>query len=494
MSLIFFEDSERRAAANNEIPDAAFRSTLGATVGVLVVLCGVFLALGYFQPPQLSEASIDLSRAISEPGQQLRLFINGPVDSVEPSQISVSPATEFTVSTTDDLIAVQFTVPLHYNASYRVDIAGVTATDRDVSGDIRYEFTTGSTEIVYLDRADAEGEPDQLIRTGIDSAGREVLFEGVGISDFAVLENSLVVSRIAGAGAGAGVWTDSGDAANGYGSEGTSSLELASLAERASETVLLPGPGFIENVQVAQQTSRVAFTLTSVGPEADREFDDTLMTVDFDSDRTVTPVTGLDGAPLSVLSWSFIPGTSSLLVQDREQSVFIVDPADAQSLTPVGRLAPLGRISMDGSSVVAVDPFGPAVVSLSDGTESRFVPSLIDGEVPYVGDVQPLSYGSFVQRVAILDPVSGRFSSMLVFDDSSTARLLYQTIDSAGSIIDFSLSPNEQFVAIEVVPVVEGSKSDGRAVNSRATSITTVIVELATGATVRSFEGFAPAW
>jgi hypothetical protein len=490
LSLTFFEDGSRSAREGDEKPDDAFRSAFTTTVGALIVLCGVFLALGYFQPPQLSEASIDLSRATSEPGQQLRLFLNGPVDSVDASQVSITPFTEFTVSTTDDLIALQFAVPLNYNALYTIDIIGVTSADRDLSGDISHEFTTGSSEIVYLDRGAAQGELDQLIRTDLAGTGGDVLYKAGGISDFAVLENSLVVSRIVGFDSAA----DSGAAANGYRAEGTSSLELASLVDRASETILLPGSGLVDDLRVAPGTSRIAFTLTSLGPEAEREFDNTLMTVDFDSGRTVVPVVGLAGEPLSVLSWSFIPGSTSMLVQLRDQSVFVIDPTGAQSPTPLGRLATLGRLSMDGSRVVAVDPFGSVVVSLVDGSEQPVEPSLVDGEFPYFGDVQPLSTGSLVQRVAILDPVSGRFSSMLVFDDTRSARVLYQTVDSSGSIIDFALSPNEQFVAIEVVPVVEGSESDDRKIKPRATSVTTVIVELATGVIVRSFEGFAPKW
>jgi hypothetical protein len=83
---------------------------------------------------------------------------------------------------------------------------------------------------------------------------------------------------------------------------------------------------------------------------------------------------------------------------------------------------------------------------------------------------------------------------MLVLDDGTQSRVLFETVDSAGSISDFALSPNEQFVAIEVVPVVEGSVSDGRIVEPRATSVTTVIVDIAAGEIVKTFEGFALTW
>ena len=53
------------------------------------------------------------------------------------------------------------------------------------------------------------------------------------------------------------------------------------------------------------------------------------------------------------------------------------------------------------------------------------------------------------------------------------------------------LSPDGQFVAIETVPVTTASVSDGYVCDSRSTRVTTIVVEVDTGAQVRSFKGFA---
>ena len=63
-----------------------------------------------------------------------------------------------------------------------------------------------------------------------------------------------------------------------------------------------------------------------------------------------------------------------------------------------------------------------------------------------------------------------------------------------GSIGSFAVSPNDQFVAVEVTPSVTDAEPDGRRVNGRPTSITTVIVDIETGAVVRTLEGFSPVW
>jgi hypothetical protein len=100
-----------------------------------------------------------------------------------------------------------------------------------------------------------------------------------------------------------------------------------------------------------------------------------------------------------------------------------------------------------------------------------------------------------VQKVAIPDATGGAFSTLLVADDGSGAsRLLLRTIDDRGSLGSLAVSPNDQFVAIEVTPSVADAVPDGRRVNGRPASITTVIVDIETGAVVRTLEGFSPVW
>ena len=84
---------------------------------------------------------------------------------------------------------------------------------------------------------------------------------------------------------------------------------------------------------------------------------------------------------------------------------------------------------------------------------------------------------------------------MLVADDGTgAARVLLRTVDDRGSIGDFTISPNDQYVAVEVTPSVEDAVADDRPVNGRATSVTTVIIDIESGAVVRTLEGFSPIW
>jgi hypothetical protein len=142
------------------------------------------------------------------------------------------------------------------------------------------------------------------------------------------------------------------------------------------------------------------------------------------------------------------------------------------------------------------DVYGPIAFSLADGTETR-IPSLpIAGASTYGGDVVLLGKGTArVQQVAVFDSATGgKYQSYLVYENGPSARVLYQTKDDAGSIEGFSVSPNGQFVAVNVIPDYANSVSDDYPVDAQSTSISTVFIDIASGAVVRSVEGFDESW
>lgn len=79
-------------------------------------------------------------------------------------------------------------------------------------------------------------------------------------------------------------------------------------------------------------------------------------------------------------------------------------------------------------------------------------------------------------------------------DDGATSTVIYRTPNDVGSIERFSVSPNGQFVAIDVVPDTSQSVSDGYFYDARSMSTETVFVDIATGAVVKRVGGFSLAW
>jgi hypothetical protein len=161
---------------------------------------------------------------------------------------------------------------------------------------------------------------------------------------------------------------------------------------------------------------------------------------------------------------------------------------------PLGDYLTISHVSEDGSTVTASDLFGFSVLTIDDLLAERLPPALIDGEEPYPGEAQVLSDGSTLEAVFNYYAETNRFDSYLVRQDGATSTSLYGEKGSAAMILHFAVSPNEQYVAIELDPNTDTSQDDGYVGNSRPDSVTTVIVDIATGSLVTSFEGFALHW
>lgn len=459
--------SESTAAAGR--PDAAFRTTFTATVVILLVLCAAFLGLTLLQGPKLSSAQVDATRAIEQSGQLLRLFANQPVSTVEAEQVTIEPAIPFTVETSGEVVAVTFGQPLRYNTEYVVTVAGVTSTTGEQESTWDYRFATSAPFVYYLDRGDVT---DDVVRTTVSGTDREVVWSAPKIQVFGVMGESLAIVSLT--------------------PDNTSTLSLIDPKTNAIEQITLPADGAISNFAVADTGDQLAFDFTSKEALPGADYLRTLMRLDLAVGREPVAVTALDSTPLSVLDWMYVPGSTDIIAQDGDQTVLRVDAAG--TILPLGQYPQLDHVSIDGSVLTVADMFGSLALTLDDLEEERIAPSPLDGQETFGGELELLPDGTRVQKVIIPSPDGGRFESFLAVDDGESARVVYQTVRNEGSIERFTLSPNGQYAAIEVVPNVAASEPDGYFLNARARSITTVIVDLSTGALVRSVDGFGWLW
>ena len=448
----------------------SFRRTFGWTVAALLVLCGVFLALGYLQGPKLSSAQVDADAVVTSTDQTLRLFVNQSIAPVDSAAVSVEPAAEATASSDGDLVSVQFEQPLDYNTDYTVTVEGVVSPSGGPETTLSYSFTTGEPELYYLDR----GVPnDEIIRTGMSSQERSVVFAGEGIQEFVPVGDVVAFTTAA--------------------ADRTGTLMLANPDTGVSEQVLLPEVGEVADLDATRSGALLGFTISSDDPGPIAAISHTLYTVDLDRGRDVVAVTGLDGEPMRVVGWQFVPGSTTIVAITTESTLVRVDTTTGL-VVPLGGYFEFDRVSADGSRVVVNDTRGSAAVTLSDGTEVRLHPSRINGEQPFIGQTDADAAGNLVAKMVLVGESGASFSSILAFDDGDESRILYQTVDDKGAILDFRVSPNNQFVAVEVQPNVSEFDSDEYVMNPRPQSVTTYLVEIATGAVTRSMEGFEAVW
>jgi hypothetical protein len=452
-----------------EASGPAFRRTFALVIAALVVLVGVFAGLGLTQGPKLSSAQVDTDGVVAQSGQQLRLFTNQAVAAIDADQLTIVPAVPATVTASGDVIAVQFDEPLLYNTVYTVEVTGVTSPYVAQPSTLSYEFRTGAPEMYYLDRGEGE---DQIIRTGILTTEREIVYTAPRIQDYAVFDNSLAVVTLR--------------------DDGSSALALVN-ADGNVEDIRMPGVGTLDLARSSSTTGYFGFTFTGTD-SAGTVYNQTLFVVNLVNSRVVTPVAGIEGLPIVALGWEFVPTSTRIVVHTDDLSVLLIDVAEEGSVIPLGQFTEFENLSTDGSTLVVADPFGPLALSIATGDTQRLNASSFNGEIPSGGAVTVLPDDRWVQQVAVFDEESGRFVSAIVVDDGVASKSLFRTLNDEGSIESFSISPNNQYVVIETVPNVATSASDSYEANGRSTSITTVFVDIETGAVVKSLEGFRVSW
>ncbi len=125
------------------------------------------------------------------------------------------------------------------------------------------------------------------------------------------------------------------------------------------------------------------------------------------------------------------------------------------ALEEVGSYSAVHDVSPEGRSALVADDDGGLVVDLESGDLRRIPAPIVADRESFPGEVSSVDGRTMVQRVAV---------------------------------------PSESRDSFAVTPVVAGAASDGRSVDPQPTSITLAIVEVGTGALVRTVEGFAPSW
>jgi hypothetical protein len=448
---------------------SAFRRTFIAILAALAILVAAFAVLDRGQGPKLSSALVDPIAVAQQPAQTLQLSLNERVATVKRSQVTIRPAAPFTLLASAQQVVLQFPEPLHYATTYRVSVADVTSSDAGVAATLGYSFRTTDSALYYLHRGGGSG-PDQIFRTSIGARGEVLVYSAQRIQDFAELNGTLAVVTL--------------DA------HGDSSLKLVSPSGTV-RNVTLPGVGAIGVLHANNNSGVFGFTFTSSGVAAGYIQD--LFTVSPTGSVQPTVVKGLNGKPLAAINWYFVPGSPDVVVLGADGNAELVNPNDPSGTVPFASYFTLNSVATDGKSTSVSDITGALSIALPSGTTTRLTPSTLNGAKAIGGATQAVP-GGWLQIDSIYDARTGAFTEHLVFDNGHTSRELYTTPNPLGSIDAFENSPGSQYVTIETTPDVASAKPDGYQVNGRSTSVTTVVVDLSTGAVLKTFPGFDAQW
>lgn len=440
----------------------------------VVALVATIVALTVYaaQGPRLRVASVDVVRAVQFPGAVLRLESDRPLGAIDPSDVTVWPETGVAVDVSGPIVSVVFTQALRYGTDYRVSIDGVAGETRGVTGSWDFKFSTPSASLHYLDRGDGQ-TPDRVMRVGTKGQPPEEVYSAPQIDSFVTIGSALITAS-------------SGD-------NGTSRLDIVEPVGDDLQRLVLPENTRIDQLLAPATGTRFLFTLSSVDDSG--RYDRTLFVADAAGGSRPEMLTGLDGESLRVTKAAVTPGSSQVVAWVDEVKVVRID-LDSGLVLPIAEEAQeFWGVSSDASDAVLVDLGGTVAIDIESLEEERIVPGRVGTREVFEGQTHLMVDGRRVQTVVIGNQTDTEFTSLVVLDDGEGSSVpIYRTPDDLGSIGRFVVSPGDQYVAIEFTPNRAEATPDGRLLEPRDQSVTTVVVDIDSGQVVRSVEGFWPIW
>lgn len=463
--------SERRISSDRraEAPGSGrFTRLVVAIVAALAVLVVALGAANALRGPRVLDTSAAVDDATRLAGTAVEFRLNQPVADLDPAAITVEPATDAAVSVDDRTVRVEFAAPLRPSQDYVVEVAGVRATGGGPESTLRHAFRTSDETLHVLQRRGADGD-DTVVRADTGGGEPQVVLAAPRIEAFAHAGDVVAAIELL--------------------DDGTDALRIATAGQDAEPARLaLPQAGDLRDLQGSTTRPLIGF-LHDTGDGAG-----TLNLLDVADGVTASPepVLALDGTPMPVADYAFVPGSPSAVVRDIDGAMFLVDATGTRAPTPLGSHTELRGMLPGASTVVVADPDRGATIDLESGeTETLELPpaDLPDGAYP--GRVTTLDAdGSHLLNVLIFDGDGGQASLVARADAAGTA--IVHAPPQGSAVLDHCLSPGGSLVAVETGAT--GAADDGYEDEPWVADTLTTLVELDTGRVVLSLAGGLTDW
>lgn len=465
-----------------------FRRSLAIAIATLVVLVGVLAVLGAVAPPRLTGSTINAAAATERPGQRLAMTLSQPV-AVEGAALTVTPRADAELVIDGTTATVRFSGMLDYATDYTVRIEGLRGTATGATGAVETSFSTPDPGAVTLLRG-VDGEPDRVVRSPIDGAEAQTIAEADSITGLAVAGSP-----------------GAGDQAAVAGQAGTAQTVAVSFddGDGAHVRILVPGAAPVDahgpyeaSIRALRGTEAGLFGwIISRGVDGEREYVNTLVVYDLGGESAATNVpveiTGPGGAPLLAVDWAWVPGSTSIVVQDQDGFTWLADSTGREP-TLLGTQGTL-RDFVPGTTMVLTED-GPDLLltDLATGESSPFGlrrPAADPDVVPGESAVIAVDAAAWIVHRLDRTRTPSLVGSSIVRTDERGDTVLFETPGESSIILDLCVSPNGQFIAATVAAT---ASADAGATAAAAPRPTTVLIDARTGGTSRSVPGESITW
>lgn len=443
-----------------------FGRLVGVVIAALAVLVVALGAANAVRGPRVLDTVAAIADATARTGATVEFRLNQPVG--DTTELRVEPAAAASVAVDDRTVRVTFDEPLRPSEDYALEIAGVVAVGGGPATTLAHAFTTEPESLHVLQRRSLDGEEDRVMRTTTDGGEPQVVLSAPRIQAFAHAGDVIAAVELL--------------------PDDTARLRFATAGQDAPAAELpLPEPGRVTSIAGSTTHASIGFVVTG-------DASSTLYLVDVSGapGGTPEPVLGLDGQPLQVADWMFVPGSPAVVVHDRDGAMFLVDPVGGASPAPLGSHAELRGALPGTTTLVVADPDRGATVELATGeTETLEVPAADLPEGAYTGRVTTLDADGAHLVDLLLADGDGGFASLLARADAAGTSIAYAP--PAGSrLLEYCLAPGGALVAVETTGAA--SAEDGYPVDPWMTATLTTLVEVDTGRVLLSMPGGLTDW
>ena len=431
---------------------------LFAMIGLLITL-SVLTILSDQQGPRLRHAVL-----ADDPNtgyQTVQLQFNQPVKPVEARAIRISPRADFTVTTNNATVTIQFRHRLRSNSQYHVAIDQLASAYTQQLAAASYHFNTPPAQLYYLKHRDltetktefyVAQATDAIVQMNLATKHEKTLYQAAQIVEYAVVGSRIVVHTM-------------NDAT-------TSELHQVDIDTGTVSPLSLPGKGTVSHLR-AMDNGTVGYLFAKVDS---KDKTNNLIVYDIAAQRHHT-IRGLNAQPLPVYDWRPVSRGAAVVVRTRGDDVLLVDPTGKHAMQPLGQAAVLGDVSYDGKNIIMMKTGeGYFALNLENSKKSPIthqqgnnvisLAAFLHTRSGYSMEITSVNQQHILQRQTILT--------------YPAKRVIHQTTPPVYTT-NITVSPNDQYTTIEQKSTADSSTK-------------THIIDNKTSQTVYTLDGKAIVW
>ena len=399
---------------------------LFAVIGLLIIL-STLIALSYLQGPRVRNAVL-----VDDPNtgyQTFQLEFNQPVKPIEPHAIQITPQADFTATTNNATVTIQFRQRLLSNAQYHVAIAQITGASIQQITAASYHFNTPPAQLYYLKHhslAETKTEfyaaqsTDAIMQMNLATKHEKTLYQAAQIVQYAVVGSRIVVHTM-------------NDAK-------ISELHQVDTKTGTVSTLPLPGKGIVSRLR-AIDNGTVGYLFAKADS---KDKTNNLIVHDIAAQRHHT-IFGLNAQSLPVYDWRPVSRGAAVVVRTRGDDVLLVDPTGKHAMQPLGQAAVLGDVSYDGKNIIMMktgegyfalnlENSKKSPITHQQGNDVISLAAFLHTRSGYSMEITSVNQQHILQRQTILT--------------YPTKRVIHQTTPPAYTT-NITVSPNDQYTTIE---------------------------------------------